>query len=148
MIDIQPLSQQDYDQWQPLWDANNQGQGNPAVTEETWRRLLDSNSPVNGLGAFDQTGVMTGLLHYILHPVTGHIQPVCYMQDVYIDPAHRRQGIARALVQKLAETGTHEKWARIYWLAELDNQAAQNLYKDIGFKLGFSLHVLPLPVSS
>ncbi|MCB9989947.1 MAG: GNAT family N-acetyltransferase [Rhodospirillales bacterium] len=144
MTTIRPFTAQDFDQWLPLWDGNNQGQRNQPVTAETWRRILDPDSPVGGLGAFAANGAMAGLLHYILHPVTGHIQPVCYMQDVFVDPAFRRQGIARELVNTLAGMGKTEGWARLYWLAELENKAAQNLYKDIGFRLGFSLHVLPL----
>jgi ribosomal protein S18 acetylase RimI-like enzyme len=143
MILIKPLEQKDYEQWLPLWNGNNQGRSDPAVTTQTWGRLMDPDYPVHGLGAHYQ-GTVAGLLHYILHPVTGHIQPVCYMQDVYVDPSCRRKGIARALVRELEKTAKSEKWARIYWLAEIDNQAAQNLYKNIGFKLGFSLHVLPL----
>lgn len=140
---ISPLEAGDYDQWLALWNGNNQGHSNQAVTAETWNRLINPVYPVHGLAA-RVDGRMAGLLHYILHPVTGHIQPVCYMQDVFIDPAYRRRGLARALIGRLAETGRAERWARIYWLAEQNNQAAQNLYKNIGVKLDFTLHVLPL----
>lgn len=140
---ITPLTQDDFDAWLFLWDANNQGHRNPEVTEETWSRLINPIFPVHGLAA-RCGGKMAGLLHYILHPVTGHINPVCYMQDVFVDPAYRRRGLARALIANLAETGRMEGWPRIYWLAEQDNLAAQNLYRSIGVKLNFSLHVLPL----
>ena len=143
MIEIKPLEQNHYREWLPLWDENNMGQSNQDITAETWRRMTDPAFPVHGLAAWID-GRMAGLLHYILHPVTGHINPVCYMQDVYVAPAFRRKGIARALIAALAETGQNENWARIYWLAENDNEAAQNLYKNIGVKLNFSLHVLPL----
>ncbi len=140
---ISPLGANDFEQWLPLWNGNNQGHLNEAVTAETWRRLIDPAFPVHGFGA-RCGGAMAGLLHYIVHPVTGHINPVCYMQDVYVDPAHRRKGIARALVMRLAEAGKTQGWPRIYWLAEQNNAAAQSLYKDIGVKLNFSMHVLPL----
>lgn len=143
MITVRPFEEADYGQWLPLWNGNNQGQRNDGVTAETWNRLLNPVYPVHGFGAFEN-GTMTGLLHYILHPVTGHIDPVCYMQDVYVDPAFRRRGIARKLVSALAQTGKAEKWARIYWLAESENIAAQTLYRNIGVKLNFTLHVLPL----
>lgn len=140
---IECFKQQDYGTWLALWDANNQGQSHPATTAETWKRILDPAIPVYGLGAYIDDN-MAGLLHYILHPVTGHINPVCYMQDVFVDPAQRRKGVAKALIAELARTGKTNDWARIYWLAENDNIAAQNLYRTIGVKLNFSLHVLPL----
>lgn len=140
---IRPLQKEDYAAWLPLWDGNNLGTRDEAVTAETWRRLMDENNPVKGLGAFGGDK-MRGLVHYVLHPTTGAIAPACYMQDLYVDPAHRKKGIARALVQELVSIGQKEKWARIYWLAEAENKAAQALYKTLGVKLNFTLHVMPL----
>ncbi len=142
-VTIRPLEKNDFDQWLPLWDGNNMGQRDEDVTAETWRRLLDSAAQVNGLCA-EHKGKLVGLVHYILHPTTGAIEPVCYMQDVYVHPDHRHQGVARTLVTELAKIGQKQKWARMQWLAEADNIAAQNLYKNIGVKLNFTLHVMPL----
>ncbi len=141
---VAPLKKDDYDQWLPLWDANNEGQCPAQVTAETWRRLNDPDSPVHGLGAYDESGNLIGICHYVLHPTTGQIAPVCYMQDLFIVPDYRRRGLARALVTELARIGTIENWARIYWLADKRNEAAQALYKTLGIKLDFSLHVLPI----
>lgn len=142
-IIIKPLARKDYDQWFPLWDGNNMGQQKDDVTQETWRRINDRKSDVNGFAAWNGE-TMVGFLHYILHPTTGAIEPVCYMQDVYVDPECRNQGIARKLVQALITEGKKQKWTRLYWLAEADNEAAQALYKNIGVKLNFTLHVQPI----
>lgn len=142
-LTIEPPKAADYDGWLMLWDANNQGLRNEEVTAETWRRLNDPDSPVCGLVA-RVNGHVAGLVHYILHPTTGHIAPVCYMQDVFVAPLFRRQGIARCMIEELAMTGRKKKWARLYWLAESSNEAAQQLYRDFGVKLNFSLHVMPL----
>ena len=143
MIKIRDIAKNDYGAWHSLWLANNKGQCNEDVTAETWNRLLLDIYPVHGLVA-ELHGKVAGLLHYILHPVTGHIQPVCYMQDVFVDEAHRKQGIGTALIQHLASLGQEEEWARLYWLVEHDNKDAQNLYTHIGLKLNFSLFVHPL----
>ena len=142
-IVIDDIREADFKDWLRLWDSNNNGQRNDAVTKETWNRLLNPIFPVHGyITRVD--GQMAGLVHYILHPVTGHIMPVCYMQDLYVDPDFRKRGIGRKLVEYLAEIGRREEWARMYWLAEADNQAAQSLYKQLGVKLNFTFHVLPL----
>lgn len=140
---IRNLRENDHDDWVKLWDASNGGVRNIAVTTETWSRLLNPIYPVHGLLA-QADGKAVGLVHYILHPVTGHIEPVCYMQDLYVEPAFRRRGIARLLIAELAAVGAAERWARLYWLAEENNPEAQGLYKKLGVKLNFSLHVLPL----
>lgn len=142
-LKIRPLKPTDFPYWLPLWDGNNKGERNQEVTTETWARLTDPEFPVNGLCA-ELNDKMVGLVHYVLHYTTGSIAPVCYMQDVYVDPSMRKKGIARAMVMELSKIAFEKKWGRMYWLAEENNEAAQALYENIGVKLDFSLHVLPI----
>lgn len=142
-LKIRPLTADDLPHWLPLWDGNNKGKRDEAVTTETWARITDPDFPVFGLCA-ELNGKIVGLVHYVLHYTTGNITQVCYMQDVYVDPAVRGKGIARAMVMELSKIAFENKWARLYWLAEADNEAAQALYRNIGVKLDFTLHVLPI----
>ena len=143
-LKIRTIENRDFPDWLPLWDGNNLGTRDEAVTSETWSRLTDPEFPVHGLVA-ESNGKLVGLLHYIEHPTTGSLKDVCYMQDVYVEPAQRQKGIARALLNELAIIGQkNKKWTRIYWLAEEDNEAAQKLYETIGTKLNFTLHMMAL----
>lgn len=139
---IRALARSDYDAWLPLWQANCLNQISDDVTTETWRRIANPKEKIFGLGAFDDEGSLQGFLHYILHDTTGFIAPACYMQDLYIDENHRRQGLAKQLIWELHALGQAQKWARIYWFAENENIAAQNLYKTLGIPMNFSLHML------
>jgi ribosomal protein S18 acetylase RimI-like enzyme len=142
-LHIAPITPTDYEGWLVLWNHNNGGPIDPRITAQTWERLNDPDSPVNGLIAHDGD-YMAGLVHYILHPVTGNLNPACYMQDLYVDTGFRRRGVGRALVAHLADRGQLMQWARLYWLAEAANADAQALYRNIGVKLDFTFHVLPL----
>ena len=139
---IRALNRKDYNQWLPLWQENCLHQISDEVTTETWRRLCHPKENVHGLGAFDEDGALLGFLHYILHPTTGFIHYACYMQDVFIAQNHRRCGLAKRLIWQLHDLGKTEKWARIYWFAENNNSATQNLYKNLGISMDFSLHML------
>jgi ribosomal protein S18 acetylase RimI-like enzyme len=142
---VAPLNPADYDSWLPLWLANMENSVSEEITAETWRRICDPASPVGGLGVRTaENAPLIGICHYITHPTTGNLNPVCYMQDLYIDTGARRQGLARTLVTYLAALGQASGWARLYWLAEAENAGAQALYKSLGYKLNFTLHVLPL----
>ena len=143
MTQIRPLHPTDFPEWLPLWNGNNLGQTNEAITTSTWTRLIDEDSPVHGLCAVNGN-TLVGIVQYVLHPTTGAIDPVCYMQDVYVASAHRGKGIGRKLVKALAAHGKKENWNRMYWLAESSNEPAQALYKTLGIKLDFTLHVLPI----
>lgn len=134
----------DYPSWLPLWHANMENSATPDITAETWRRICDPDFPVGGIGIRpDRDAPLAGICHYVLHYTTGNMNQVCYMQDLFIDPAFRRQGLGRKLVEYLAAHATAQNWARLYWLAEGKNEAAQTLYRSIGYKLDFTLHVLP-----
>lgn len=140
---IRPLENGDYAEWLPLWNANNLGQHNPAITANTWKRLIDpQDSGVNGMAAIEASHIL-GIMHYILHPTTGSLANVCYMQDLFVMPAHRGKGIAKSLVRALEQRGKTEHWARITWLADNTNPEAQTLYRNLGVRLNFSFHVLP-----
>ena len=140
---VRPLEDTDYEGWLPVWLENMQHQVSEEVTSNTWEWICDSSSEVGGLAAFDGH-TLCGILHYILHPTTGSLRPVCYMQDLFVLPAHRKKGCARNLLKCLSEKGMHDGWERIYWIADNNNDDAQALYKNIGIKLNFSMHVLPL----
>lgn len=145
-IIIRPLKFEDFPQWLPLWDGNNLGQRDDIVTMETWTRLTDpKNMQVNGLCA-EQNGDILGIVHYILHPTTGAVNPVCYMQDVFVAPIHRRKGIGKRLVADVTKIGQAEKWARMYWLTQDGNAEAKAMYENFGIKLNFSFYVLPLNI--
>ncbi len=141
-MDIRALEKSDYKAWLPLWNANCLHRIDQNVTNQTWQRICDPASDVKGFGAH-VNGKLAGIVHYILHPITGNMNPAAYMQDVFVAEDMRRRGIARALVERLALEGREQGWARIYWMAENDNIAAQNLYKNLGITVDFTLHILP-----
>lgn len=142
-MSVRSLENNDYKSWRPVWQENMQHQVTDEVTTNTWKWICDTSPEVGGLGFF-QDRELCGILHYILHPTTGSLRPVCYMQDLYVLPVHRQQGFAKQLLKALAEKGLSEGWERIYWVADNDNKQAQALYKNIGVKLNFGMHVLPL----
>ena len=141
VMQIRSFERQDYESWLPLWQENCLHQISDVVTTETWRRLCHKKEPVFGLGVYDENQ-MQGFLHYILHPTTGFIEQACYMQDIFIAPDYRKQGLAKRLLWELDEKRRKENWSRLYWFAEKDNMAAQKLYENIGVSLNFSLHMI------
>jgi ribosomal protein S18 acetylase RimI-like enzyme len=63
---------------------------------------------------------------------TGYAEHGLYVGDLYVAPAHRRQGVARALLAALARAG-HARGARHLWLtAKQDNTAAHAFYRRLG----------------
>ena len=141
-MSVRALERKDFDAWLPLMRKNCLHTVDDDILNTTWQRLINPKEKVFGLGAFDDSGNLQGFLHYSLHRNTAFIEDACYMQDLYVDRDHRRQGIARRLIWELNDIGKKERWSWIYWFAENNNVAAQNLYKNLGIRMNFSLHML------
>ncbi len=69
------------------------------------------------------------------HPTyeTAHAERGLYIGDLYVDPAHRRRGVARALMAHVAAAGRARFGARhLWWTARQDNAAAHAFYRRLG----------------
>jgi len=130
--------------WRTLWRMNVGDSLDKTVIDYTERQILDPSVKLFALLAVSADNEVIGLLHGVVHPVAGSMHPVCYMQDLYVHPARRRQGIASSLLESLTVMGRIEKWDRIYWLTDQTNTVAQNLYKNRAVTLDFTFHILPL----
>ncbi|MCW5718824.1 MAG: GNAT family N-acetyltransferase [Bauldia sp.] len=112
--------------WRALWDGYTtfyRVDLPEAVTAETWRRILDPASPLTARLAEAADGDLAGFAISFLHPGTFVTAPVCYLEDLFVSPSHRRQGVGRLLVQDLVDRAKAEGWVRLYWHTETDNPA-------------------------
>ena len=99
-----------------------------ATTDHTWQRIIDANSPVHAIVAEDRAHGVIGICNYILHENTWEIKPVCYLEDLFVDPALRAGGIGEALINWLKDEMARCGWSRIYWNTKENNYRARGLY--------------------
>jgi len=52
-----------------------------------------------------------------------------YLSDLYVAPAHRRRGLARALIRTVAQAAAAEGGTFVWWLAKADAPGARALYR-------------------
>ncbi len=144
MINIIPMTREYAHGWRQLWRMNVGDALSKPVLDHTEHQILEDRSALFALLAKSEGDEVVGLLHGVVHPVAGSINNVCYMQDLYVHPARRRQGIATQLLDALAAKGRAEKWDRIYWLTDRANGDALSFYKGRAVSLDFTFHILPL----
>jgi ribosomal protein S18 acetylase RimI-like enzyme len=113
------------------------------TTAATWRRILD---PASGIGCrvADRGGEIVGFAVIVLHEGSWVIDPICYLEDLYVDPAARGSGIGRALIEDLLKLGIERGWSRFYWHTRDGNEAARRLYDRFATADGFVRYVIPL----
>ena len=109
--------------------------------ETAWRRLLREDG-VFGLAA-RSSGQCLGITHYLFH-TSAWSPTVCYLQDLYVAPAARGRGVARALIERVAEHSRNRGANRLYWLTAQDNTTARALYDKVASFKGFLRYDFPI----
>jgi len=98
------------------------------LTRHTWARIMDDASPVHAIVAEDQEDGVIGIANYVVHEHTLGLTSVCYLGDLFVDPAHRAAGVGAELIGWLVAETKREGWSRLYWHTRLNNYRARGLY--------------------
>jgi GNAT superfamily N-acetyltransferase len=143
-LDIRPLESADRPEWESLaraYKAFYETTLPDAEYERTWVRLM-SGDGIHGFGALID-GRLAGITHYLFH--TGiWARQSCYLEDLFVDPAARGRGVARALIEAVAQRARDEGASRLYWLTHQENSAARALYDRVAKFSGFVEYEVPL----
>ena len=130
-VRVRALAAEDREAWLPLWQGYLEFYEtaiSDAVTETTWRRIVDPAGPIHAFGAFDEGGRMIGIVHYLFHPVTWSAANRCYLEDLFVSPAARGTGAGRALIEAVYKAADEAGADQVYWLTAQNNATARRLY--------------------
>ncbi|MFZ1920278.1 MAG: GNAT family N-acetyltransferase [Xanthobacteraceae bacterium] len=98
--------------------------------------LRDGFGPDAGFTAFvaecNGAGEVMGMATCSRRKLTGWNGPVVFLQDLFVDPAHRAHGVARALVTRVAAFAA-ELGSPIVELTVRADNPARNFYQHTGF---------------
>lgn len=145
--DIRAVTPADRAAWTPLWEeyqAFYRVTIPSAVSDETWRRLLDPAEPMwAALAVADGRGV--GLVHWIRHRSCWTTGDYVYLQDLFVAPDARGGGIGRRLIEHVYDAARAADCARVYWLTHETNREAMILYDRVAERSGFVQYRKLLP---
>ena len=136
MISVRELELEDYDLWRDLWDQYllfYETSLSEAVTLSTWRKIHNRGGSVKGFLAqssqsSQSPGVVVGIAHCFLRQSTWHEVGYLYLEDLFVAPSARGEGVGRALLDTVVEYARSLGAERVYWLTKEDNQVARALY--------------------
>ena len=134
-IRVRELRGDDRAAWDPLWAGYLQFYDedvDPEVTDLVFQRLVDPGWAHQRGYVAEVEGALLGLAHVGLQPSTWSTADDCYLEDLYVDPSSRGNGIGRALVEHLVAEGREAGWRRVHWLTDTDNATARRLYDAVG----------------
>ena len=142
--DIRPFRRDDREAWEVLARGYKEFYATPTSAAEydgAWQRLLAGDG-VHGLGAFAE-GRLVGIAHYLFHTAVW-ARTSCYLQDLFTAPDFRGRGVARALIEAVAEQARAQGAARYYWMTQEHNVTARALYDRLAKHVGFIRYDYPL----
>lgn len=145
-ITIRNAVEDDFPQWQSLWEGYNAFYGRAGstalaseVTQMTWSRFFDAYEPMHAIVA-EVSGRLLGLAHFLFHRSTIQIAPTCYLQDLFTVQEARGKGVGRALINAVYERASTAGVPRVYWQTHATNDVAMQLYDNVAERSGFIVY--------
>jgi GNAT superfamily N-acetyltransferase len=141
---IRKIEARDEARWRVLWDGYcrfYEREPAPKVNDHTWQRIMDAASSVHGIVA-EREGVVIGIANYIIHENTSTLTPICYLQDLFVDPELRAGGVGQRLIDWLVAEMKAQNWSRLYWNTKENNYRARGLYDKYTPHSGFLRYVV------
>jgi GNAT superfamily N-acetyltransferase len=135
---IRPLQGGDEPEWRRLWTAYlefYEASVPETVYRSTFERILAGNAGADGEFRgllLEADAKPAGLVHYVFHRHCWRIDNVCYLQDLYVDPAFRGHGLGRALIEAVYARADDAGCPSVYWLTQDFNHTARRLYDRVG----------------
>jgi GNAT superfamily N-acetyltransferase len=102
------------------------------ATEADFSRLLFGPNPLARAILADAGGPPVGIAIYYYVLSTFTARPVLFLEDIFVEPSHRGQGIGLALLRHLAGIARAENCLCMEWNVLNWNQPAIDLYRRIG----------------
>lgn len=147
---VRPIEAGDRAAWGELYAGYADFYGVPsdeAHRDLVWGWLQDFGHPSHALGCVDDDGTLIGIAHYraFPRPLSGTVG--CYLDDLFVAPAARGQGAARALIAALAVLAEARGWSVVRWITAESNATARGLYDQVAQQTAWVTYDMP-PASS
>ena len=144
---VRPARPSDRAGWEPLFRGYLAFYGCPVTSEvvdNAWRWNMDPGSPVSCLVAEDDAAEMVGFVQYRPVPETLVGGWFGQMDDLFVAPAARGCGVARALIDALAGIARDRGWVKLAWITAGDNAEARRLYDGLAKATDWVVYERPM----
>ena len=107
---------------------------NTQILDTVWAWIHDDTNPFFGLIAVDEQGQALGMMHCRQMPSPLRGAQVGFLDDLFVSPAARGQGVVEMLYAALNELGREQGWPFIRWITAEDNARARAVYDKLSDK--------------
>jgi RimJ/RimL family protein N-acetyltransferase len=134
---IRPLEQSDFFAWHELYSAYAEFYETPLTDDRAmrvWAWLHNGEHVARGIVALDDDDQLIGLAHVWEFERLLENDKGLYLEDLYVRPENRKQGVATDLINSLKEGAAENKVGVIRWITASDNETARKVYDKLAEK--------------
>lgn len=136
---IRQLREADRSEWQRLYYSYLDFYKSEPVAEATnilWGRLI-STSPEIQSAVIEVNGTVVGFVHYHFQLSSWAHSSHCYLEDLYVEPQFRGQGVATALIAEVKRVALEKGCSELFWITRAGNSTARSLYVKLATESDF-----------
>jgi len=146
-INVDLLTDDDRAQWEPLYHGYAefyQVPMNDEILDTVWGWIHDDSNPFFGLIAKDENGEALGLMHcrQMPSPLRGAL--VGFLDDLFVSPEARGQGVVEALYEALNALAKKQGWPFIRWITAENNYRGRAVYDKLSDKTHWVTYQMPV----
>ena len=146
-VELRPVSASDKLRWRELMKSYAEFykvEVDDKGLAATWKWIEDTEEEFWCTLAADNAGEVVGFTQYQLMHRSLSGSRVCYLSDLYVEPAIRGGGVGRALIDHVFQFARSNDIPNVRWLTQDYNTAARKLYDTYGEKSDFILYSFPV----
>ncbi len=131
MTEIRPLAPCDLPAWERLYRGYADFYRVETSADKLARLvdwLMDPARPCNGVVAVAGDGGLAGLAHYRAMPSPLRGAEVEFLDDLFVDPYRRCDGIGDVPLMRVNEIAAKRDWSVVRWITRDNNYRARGLY--------------------
>ncbi|CAD5996223.1 GNAT family N-acetyltransferase [Agreia sp. COWG] len=135
---IRAVEEKDFFAWHELFEGYCAFYNTPLHDElavRAWSWFMSPERKAEAIVAVDdETGALIGLAHYreFIRTLAGGMG--LYLDDLFVGPDSRGEGVGRALIERVKQIGVERRAIVVRWITAADNETAQRLYDSVAQK--------------
>jgi GNAT superfamily N-acetyltransferase len=146
-VQVRPLVDRDFFTWLGLFEGYSDFYKSTLTDEKAlrvWSWITDRNHELEGSVAVDDSGDLLGFVHYRQVPRTLDATRGLFLDDLFVVPGSRGNGVGRALMDFATQYARDNGLTQVQWVTAADNKTAQRLYAGVGTKTDWVTYEIEL----